>query len=619
MTMGIVAAPLSNRVSAAPDKTRQQLFIEAASEFGVPQDILLAISYNQSRWENHAGQPSASGGYGLMHLTAALPGIEDGRGDITRLSAPRNRGGSSYTLDKAAALLKVPAKTLKYDDRQNVRGAAALLSDFAKEENNEELPSALPGWYDAVARVSGFSDAGQAQEFAADVFATMHSGASSTTSDGQRLVIPANNAAQLGAGKTLQTPLTTSEGSQQTECPPTITCRFVPARFAQNNADNPADYGNYDTANRPADMKIKYIVIHDTEGSYDSSIAWFQDPQSYVAAHYIIRSSDGEATQMIKTKDIGWHAGNWYMNMHSIGVEHEGFAVDGATWYSDAMYQSSAKLVRYLAKKYDIPLDRKHIIGHEQFHGLTPARAKLMHNDPGPYWDWEYYMKLLHADTIKPARHDANAVTITPDFRQNKQIISTCTAICTVRPPQASNFVYLHTAPREDAPYLSDAGLHPDGAAGTTEINDWSAKAVYGQEFAKADRQGDWTAIWFGGQRGWFYDPWNAHVTVPTHARLITPKKGTGSIPLYGRPVPEATAYTNGVPPLTLIPLQYSLFAGQSYPAYDKSAANDYYYVSTFDRSAPGDGTVVIGQDRYIPIEYNHRQAFVKASDVEIL
>ena len=120
----------------------------------------------------------------------------------------------------------------------------------------------------------------------------------------------------------------TKAQSPSPECPTDLDCRYDAARFAQNSSD-PADYGNYDTANRPKDTKIKYIVIHDMEGSYESSIAWFKDPRSYVAAHYMIRSSDGQVTQMVQNKDVGWHSGNWYMNMHSIGVEHEGFAASG--------------------------------------------------------------------------------------------------------------------------------------------------------------------------------------------------------------------------------------------------------------------------------------------------
>ena len=47
----------------------QSAFRGAAAEFGVPESVLLSVSYNVSRWEQHGGAPSVSGGYGPMHLT----------------------------------------------------------------------------------------------------------------------------------------------------------------------------------------------------------------------------------------------------------------------------------------------------------------------------------------------------------------------------------------------------------------------------------------------------------------------------------------------------------------------------------------------------------------------
>ena len=61
------------------------------------------------------------------------------------------------------------------------------------------------------------------------------------------------------------------------------------------------------------------------------------------------------------------------------------------------MYESSARLVKYLAHEYDIPLDRAHIIGHDQVPGILPGYVAGMHWDPGPYWDWEHYFHLLGA------------------------------------------------------------------------------------------------------------------------------------------------------------------------------------------------------------------------------
>lgn len=621
----VAVTPAASVVGAKQSSGRAQLFASAAAEFNVPEAVLLAVSYNQTRFENHAGQPSVSGGYGLMHLTDEVKEVRDGRGDPARPVVPRTINSATYTLREAAQQLGVSADVLKRDDRQNVRAGAALMAKYAKADHGT-LPSSLEGWYGAVTKLSGASSAAAAQDFADDVYETIRDGVHHITTDWQSLDLKATRVGDIPkeALQTLGLPERTESQTMATptpECPPTLSCRFVPARFAQNNPADPKDYGNYDPANRPSDMKIKYIVIHDTEGSYESAISWFQDPRSYVAAHYVIRSSDGEVTQMVQNKDVGWHAGNWYVNMHSIGIEHEGIAAVGSSWYTEAMYRASAKLVRYLANKYDIPLDREHIIGHDQFHAPLAERVPRMHYDPGPYWDWEHYMNLLGAPTVPTAGPFSKLVTIAPRFETNRPEVTWCegTPACLPLREQPANFLYVRTAPRHDAPLVTDAGLHPDGAPGTTAINDWSSKATHGQHFAVAERRGNWLAIWFNGQKGWIHNPNYWGNVLPAKGKLVTPREGKTEIPVYGRPLPEASAYHSGVPEQPTALLQYRIKAGQKYHAYDKKAKNDYFHVVAIDRSAPGDGEIVVGNERYIPISYSHRQAYVKASDVRII
>ena len=40
---------------------------------------------------------------------------------------------------------------------------------------------------------------------------------------------------------------------------------------------------------------------------------------------------------------------------------------------------------------HHIPLDREHVVGHEDPPGLTPDRVAGMHDDLGPYRHWEHY------------------------------------------------------------------------------------------------------------------------------------------------------------------------------------------------------------------------------------
>ena len=158
----------------------------------------------------------------------------------------------------------------------------------------------------------------------------------------------------------------------------------VDFRGARWVAASPA---NYRRADRPDDYAIDRVVIHVTQGSYASAVKAFEDPGHRAAAHYIVRR-DGHITQMIRELDVAFHAGNREYNERSVGIEHEGF-VERRSSFTDAMYASSARLTAGICRRYDIPVDREHIIGHVEVPGTD-------HTDPGPYWDWGRYMKLVH-------------------------------------------------------------------------------------------------------------------------------------------------------------------------------------------------------------------------------
>jgi hypothetical protein len=90
-------------------------------------------------------------------------------------------------------------------------------------------------------------------------------------------------------------------------------------------------------------------------------------------------------------------------------------------------------------------------------------------------------------------------------------------------------------------------------------------------------------------------------------AALITPKPGHASIPVYGR------AYPSSVSTATL---GYSLPAGQEYVA-DGNVGADYYSATTYD--APTTYSVVSStSERFYEISFNHRIAYVRASDVQV-
>ncbi|HEX7699371.1 MAG TPA: peptidoglycan recognition family protein, partial [Kofleriaceae bacterium] len=150
----------------------------------------------------------------------------------------------------------------------------------------------------------------------------------------------------------------------------------------------PASTSNYQSGSRGV-ADIDHIVIHDTEGSFAGSVSWFQDPTAQVSAHYIVRSSDGHIDQMVAEKDIAWH--DKCFNTNTVGVEHEGFEAHPELWYTEAMYEASARLTSYLADKYNIAKQHGPILGH----GEAPDCSD--HTDPGPGWNWDHYIELVQA------------------------------------------------------------------------------------------------------------------------------------------------------------------------------------------------------------------------------
>ena len=150
---------------------------------------------------------------------------------------------------------------------------------------------------------------------------------------------------------------------------------------------------------------ITAVTIHDIEGSYAGCISWFQNCAASVSAHYVARSSDGQITQMVLEVNKAWHVGS--ENPYTIGIEHEGY-VNQTGWYTMAMYQGSANLVKDICSSNAINPLRTYfgpgcsgsttqclqgtcvkVKGHQMFPNQT-------HDDPGPNWNWETYYKLIN-------------------------------------------------------------------------------------------------------------------------------------------------------------------------------------------------------------------------------
>jgi len=338
----------------------EEAFSSAARTYDVPRDLLVSLSFSMSRFDagikKHPDQHEHSGdsGVGLMRLT---------------------HSGSGPTLGRAAQLTGFSPAVLKADPVANVFGAAAILRDLANdfEKANGVSMERIGDWFPVLAAYSGYSSDQNQDSFARQVFRFIEGGLLFQAPNGELMRIRSQDSYVPGSS------------AQSVGSPEYVKAKqFIPAS-SQNF-----------TSSQRSSWEIDQIVLHTTEGSYSGSIDWFQKSRAEVSAHYVVRSSDGEVTQMVWESDKAWHAGHSHTNQRSIGIEMEGFIHSPELWYTDALYRSVADLTRDIAQRRGIPMDREHIIPHSDVPGCPYSGGGAgCHADPGSGWDWDYFMELL--------------------------------------------------------------------------------------------------------------------------------------------------------------------------------------------------------------------------------
>lgn len=320
--------------------------------FGVPGDLVLAIAWSETRWTIAEDGPESHGD----HVPRSI-GVAGIRPDAERLA-------------HAAEALGVDVDRIDQDPIAGVLAASYLLRELALARG--PLPADLGGWHEVVADFAGLDVEAARRAHVDAVYAVLRDGVEADAVDGSHIVLHSREVTisrELG-----------------------VAAEYGGSEYS--GADWVAASSENYTSGRGG-HSVRYIVIHTMQGSYSGSISWFRNPSASVSAHFCVRSSDGAITQMVHEGDTAWHAGNWTYNQESIGIEHEGYVADPGRWYTAAMYESSARLVRHLATKYGIPMDRSHIIGHYEVPGAT-------HTDPGSGWDWDRFMSLVRGEADRP-------------------------------------------------------------------------------------------------------------------------------------------------------------------------------------------------------------------------
>ncbi|HVV82942.1 MAG TPA: N-acetylmuramoyl-L-alanine amidase, partial [Kofleriaceae bacterium] len=343
----------------------------AAGEASVPPDLLLAIAIEE-------------GGVRL----AAHRALDDD--DLVPVAgALELRHGRLDTLALGARLMGTTEEALRADTDLASRAGARVLATLGAQYG---AGADLASWRRALEVLSGMDDA-NARAYADRVLGLLHRGGSFPARAGEVVVLAAHPELVEAAAPLLPPPATMPD--------------YPGAIWFETSCNNKC------TPGRPlGNGSVDKIVIHDTEGGWDGSVATLQFDGGK-SVQYIVDADGSRVGQFRPETDTAWHAGNFFYNETSIGIEHVGVASD-PDGYSTGLYARSRDLVQNIRSRWAVPLDRAHIIGHYQVpdgdhiaqmsppcDGLDRCESSANyggasnHRDPGYYWQWCQYMQAL--------------------------------------------------------------------------------------------------------------------------------------------------------------------------------------------------------------------------------
>lgn len=138
------------------------------------------------------------------------------------------------------------------------------------------------------------------------------------------------------------------------------------AGVTTNFNDNPM-YSNLSKGveNYPRKTIDRIVIHHNMTTNKNVAMAtWYESNGNWTSAHYEV--ADNEIWGCVGEQFVAFHAGNKDINQRSIGIEHLNNVGAPAWTISEKTYKSSAKLIADICERYNIPIDREHIIGHKE-------------------------------------------------------------------------------------------------------------------------------------------------------------------------------------------------------------------------------------------------------------
>lgn len=309
-------------------------FNEAEKEFDIPSELLMAIAKVESNWTQIG--PSIDKGWGIMHLVD---------------------NSYSNTLADAAELLNLNPQILKDNAQQNIRGMAALIA-FQRKEKQEELQK-LEDWFDILKPVTGLVSEELRELQVYEYYRVLAQGSISKTLWDEEIILEGQNL-DISKYLNIENPyIFPKQASKAKDYPPAIPA-FTSCNYTEGR-------------NHEIDAWVNHWI---GTGTYAGAISWFQNCDAEVSAHFVIRSSDGEISQVVDVVNTAWHCGASgypFNNSRSIGVEHEATLANPDQWNSMPMLEASATMASYFCDEYEIPkiLSLPGIRAHDQMPGTN--------------------------------------------------------------------------------------------------------------------------------------------------------------------------------------------------------------------------------------------------------
>ena len=356
-----VQAPATADAERAENRELATAFTQAAAEFQVPEQLLIAIAQAETSLyfvpgidgDAFEGQPA----YGVMAL----------RGE--RLARGAQLAGVTITQVQTSVL-------------HNVRAAAALLHAEAGNSVKTLDDNDLGAWSAVVARFSGLPTAeAQASYLDTGVYRVLRAGLPEEIARLHGLRLPAHPELPATIGGT-------TSGSAPWQ-----------SVIYTGSVWRPSPTGNFTVGRGGTDVSL--LVIHTCAGAYAGCWSWLNTPAptnpNKTSAHYVVSENGAEVSALVDEVNTAHHVGKPWMgsstNIRSVGIEHGGFSYQGTNVWSAGQINTSIKLSCDIVKRQAIIQDRNHIIGHYQPDPVNRA------TDPGTNFPWTDYMARIAACT----------------------------------------------------------------------------------------------------------------------------------------------------------------------------------------------------------------------------